>query len=302
MKLTGLDWSLFNWRQLEFWGKVNFLKGGLVFADIITTVSPRYAHEIQTHEYGYGMDGVLKERTKHLHGIINGIDYAEWNPETDKLLPERYSPEQLQGKAKDKLALQRRCQLPEKDVPIIGMVTRLADQKGLDLVAGGFDELMKMDIQFVILGTGEEKYHRLFGDLGKRYANKIGVNITFDNSLAHLITAGADMLLVPSRYEPCGLSQLYALKYGTMPVVRETGGLADTIVNYTPDKLKTATGFSFQNYSAQMMISAIKSALAAYRDKKVWRQLMKNAMTRDWSWDRSAREYLSLYKSNTSKA
>lgn len=301
MKLTGFSWELFNWKQLEFWGKLNFLKGGLIFTDIITTVSPRYAQEIQTHEFGCGLEGVLKERAKHLHGIINGIDYTDWDPALDKLIPERYTPAKLQGKSSDKLALKRGCQLLDRDAPIIGMVTRLADQKGLDLVSEIFDEFMKLDCHFVLLGTGEEKYHKRFSELGRKYQGKASMYITFDNSLAHLIIAGSDMLLVPSRYEPCGLSQLYALKYGTIPIVRETGGLADTIINYTPDKLKTATGFSFRNYSAQMMLSTIKTALGVYQDKKTWKQLMQNGMSKDWSWTHSAKEYLKLYKATPPK-
>ncbi|MFA5795184.1 MAG: glycogen synthase GlgA [Candidatus Brocadiia bacterium] len=301
MKLTGLDWSLFNWKQLEFWGKLNFLKGGLVFSDIITTVSPRYAQEIQTHEFGCGLEGVLKERSKHLFGIINGIDYGDWNPDTDRLIPDRYAPDKLQGKAKNKVALQRGGQMLERDVPIIGMVTRLADQKGLDMVSEVFDDLMKMNIQFVLLGTGDEKYHKKFSELGRKYQVKTSMHITFDNSLAHLIIAGSDMLLVPSRYEPCGLSQLYALKYGTVPIVRETGGLADTIINYAPDKIKTANGFSFKNYSSQMMLGIIKNAVQVYNDKKVWKQLMSNGMSQDWSWGHSANEYLGLYKNRLPK-
>lgn len=296
MKLTGLDWSLFNWKQMEFWGKMNLLKGGLVFVDALTTVSPRYAQEIQTSEFGCGLEGVLKERAKNLFGIINGIDYTVWDPAKDNLLIANYSPNKLQGKNRNKSEVQRLSHLPERDVPLIGMITRLAEQKGAELVLEIFDELMKLDVQFVLLGTGDEKYHTAFNALSARYHGKAGIHIAFDNQLAHLITAGADMFLMPSKYEPCGLNQLYALKYGTVPIARETGGLADTISNYTTENANNATGFTFKQFTGPVLLNAIKTALSVYKDSKTWSRLMKNGMSQDWSWEHSAQEYLKIYK------
>lgn len=298
MKLTGLDWSLFNWKQLEFYGKLNFLKGGLVFADAITTVSPRYAMEIQSPEFGAGLDGVLTERKKDLYGIINGIDYSIWNPETDKLIPAKFSMKALAGKQKCKEHLQKKCKLPQKNVPLLGMISRLADQKGLDLVVGCLDELMKQDVQLVILGTGEEKYHKLLADAAAKFPRKISVTIGFDNQLAHEIEAGADMFLMPSHYEPCGLNQLYSLKYGTVPIVRETGGLADTVTDTNPEtlKAKTATGFMFREATASALLEAIRRALATYANSRLWRQIMRTGMAQDWSWKSSAEKYVALYK------
>lgn len=298
MKLTGLGWEYFNHKQLEFWGKLNFLKGGLVFADKLTTVSPRYSKEIQTPQFGCGLDGVLRERSSVLSGIINGVDYSQWNPAIDKFIPATYTEQRLANKAKNKKTLQQKCSLKESDAPLIGVIGRLAEQKGIELIVQIFDKIMGLNCQFVLLGTGEEKYHKLLPEIGKKYPAQASINITFDNTLAHLITAGADMVLLPSKYEPCGLNQLYALKYGTIPIVHETGGLADTINNYTPEALsqKTATGFTFKNPTAEELFTAIKSASNLYQNKKDWQQLMKNAMSRDWSWEHSGKEYISLYK------
>ena len=303
MKLTGLGWEYFNHKQLEFWGKLNFLKGGLVFADKLTTVSPRYSKEIQTPQYGCGLDGVLRERSSDLVGIINGVDYSQWNPAVDKFIPATYNERSLVNKAKNKKTLQQECSLKESDVPLIGIIGRLAEQKGLELIVQIFDKIIGLNCQFVLLGTGEEKYHRILPEIGKKYPAQTSINITFDNTLAHLITAGADMILLPSKYEPCGLNKLYALKYGTIPIVHETGGLADTINNYTPESLKsakggqkTATGFTFKNFTSEELLIAIKSALYLYQNKKEWQQLMKNAMSQDWSWEHSCKEYISLYK------
>ncbi|HLD36526.1 MAG TPA: glycogen synthase GlgA [Planctomycetota bacterium] len=298
MKLVGLGWEYFNYKQLEFYGQVNFLKGGLVFADMLSTVSPQYAKEIQTPVFGERLDGVLRERAGDLYGIINGVDYDQWNPALDKFIPVKYTGNKIADKEKNKQALQKKCGLPVTAAPMIGMIGRLASQKGFDLVSEVFDEIIKTGCQFVLLGTGEEKYHQLFREIARKYPTQVSANIAFDNSLAHLITAGADMFLMPSRYEPCGLNQLYALKYGTIPIVHETGGLADSINNYTPAGLKagTASGFSFKNYSAGEMMSCIKSALALYEDKKSWKQLMKNAMQQDFSWEHSGKEYIALYR------
>ncbi|NUO07621.1 MAG: glycogen synthase GlgA [Candidatus Brocadia sp.] len=298
MKLTGLDWGLFNWRQLEFFGKLNFLKAGIVFSDLITTVSKTYAEEIQTPEYGAGLDGVLRERARGLYGIINGIDYSLWNPETDKHIIVNYGLKSLSGKQLCKRALQRKYKLPERDCPIIAMITRLADQKGLDLVVDKFQDLMKVDLQFVVLGTGDQRYHVLFQDYASTYHTKVAVKLTFDERSAHEIEAGADMLLMPSRFEPCGLNQLYSLRYGTVPIVRSTGGLADTITDVRSEPLSSgrANGFSFKEYNSDLLLATIIRAVDLFKHKSQWTTLMKNGMAQDWSWERSAGEYVALYK------
>ncbi|MCF6159372.1 MAG: glycogen synthase GlgA [wastewater metagenome] len=298
MKLTGLDWSLFNWKQLEFYGKLNFLKGGIVFSDSITTVSKTYAQEIQTPEYGAGLDVVLKERAKDLYGIINGIDCTIWNPETDKFIAANYGIKDLTGKQICKKDLQRKCKLPGKDVPVIGMITRLTDQKGLDLIVDIFRDLMKINLQFVLLGTGERRYHELFQDYAKRFPEKVAVKLTFDERSAHEIEAGADIFLMPSRFEPCGLNQLYSLRYGTVPVVRATGGLADTIVDVRSEPISygRANGFSFKRYNSDMLFATIVRVLDFFKNKVQWIEIMKNGMKQDWSLERSAGEYVMLYK------
>ncbi|MBE7444720.1 MAG: glycogen synthase GlgA [Planctomycetia bacterium] len=298
MNLTGLDWSLFTWKQLEFYGKLSFLKGGIVFSDLITTVSKTYAQEIQTPEFGEGLDGVLKERANDIYGIINGIDYTIWNPETDKFIIANYGTKNLSGKRLCKKALQGKYNLPERDVPVIGMITRLADQKGLDLVVDRFQDFMKVDIQFILLGTGEQRYHEFFQNYAKTHPTKVAVKLSFDERSAHEIEAGADMFLMPSRYEPCGLNQLYSLRYGTVPIVRNTGGLADTIVDVRSKPLSNgkANGFSFQAYNSDLLLATIIRAMNLFKDKTQWTNLMKNGMAQDWSWERSAREYATLYK------
>ncbi|MFW6107102.1 MAG: glycogen synthase GlgA [bacterium] len=297
-ELTGLGPSHFNWQEFEFYQKFNILKGGLVFADLLNTVSPRYAKEIQTEEFGCGLQGVLASRADDLYGIINGIDYTVWNPATDDLIPARYSPDDLGGKAVCKRELQKECGLPRSDAPLLGLISRLADQKGLDLIAEAMEPLMALDVQFVLLGTGQEKYHKLFASLAKKHRRKFAAHITFDNALAHRIEAGCDMYLMPSRYEPCGLNQLFSLKYGTVPIVRRTGGLADTITNCTPTSLAKgkANGFSFESYSSRALLATIKRALKLYAMPQRWRRLMLVGMGQDWSWERSAGEYLKLYR------
>ena len=282
----------------EYWGNCNFLKIGISYADVLNTVSEQYMVEIQSsNEFGYGMEGILRTRSDDLHGVLNGIDYQVWNPEIDKLIPFNYTPDDLSGKRKNKEHLLKLSNLPltKKDIPLIGIISRLADQKGFDLLAEIKDELMKLDLKFVILGTGEKKYHDLLSLLEKKYPKKLKVNLTFDNKLAHLIEAGADMFLMPSRYEPCGLNQLYSLKYGTVPVVRETGGLADTIQDYDP-KTEEGTGFVFKDYDSDELIKVIKRALKLYQDKKKWQKLMLSGMKKDFSWKASAEKYIQLYK------
>ena len=287
--ITGLPPSVFTMRGLEFWGQVNLMKGGLYFADILSTVSETYAREIQTEEFGAGLDGVLRDRAGDLQGILNGVDYSVWDPSVDALLPARYSADDLSGKGVCKRALQEAFGLPEEArVPVIGMVTRLADQKGLDLVAEIIEEVLDARVQFVLLGTGDPRYHTLFEELKARRATALGVRLGFDNRLAHLIEAGADLFLMPSRYEPSGLNQLYSLRYGTVPVVRKTGGLADSIVD-------AQNGFVFEPYESRALLQAIRRALAAYKTPRTWRRLQQHGMRADFSWGRSARQYLALY-------
>ena len=298
MTLTGLDWSLFNWRELEFFGKLNLLKGGLVFADIINTVSSQYAKEIQTPDFGFGLDGVLRERSADLFGIINGIDHSVWSPEVDELIPAKYGPDRPVGKATCKKELQRQSKLDIKSSPLLGMISRLDNQKGFDILALVVNKILQHDVQFVLLGTGDKKYHELFEGLARRYPGKVGIHLTFNNQLAHQIEAGADIFLMPSRYEPCGLNQLYSLRYGTVPVVRRTGGLADTIVDVNENTLASgaANGFSFDEYSGPALLKAVERALELYKNRKAWKQLMLNGMRQDWSWSRSAGEYAKLYQ------
>ncbi|HUW58706.1 MAG TPA: glycogen synthase GlgA [Planctomycetota bacterium] len=299
MPLTGLPWDLFNWTELEFYGKLSFMKGALTFADALSTVSKQYAKEIQTEEYGAGLEGVLTQRRDVLFGVVNGVDYNVWNPEVDELIPAGYSATDLTGKATCKSALQMAQGLPVREnTPLIGLISRLVDQKGFDLLAEIFDDLMTFDLQFVLLGTGEPEYHEMFEKLAKKYPGKLAVNLTFDNTLAHRIEAASDIYLMPSAYEPCGLNQIYSLKYGAVPVVRETGGLKDTIVNVTDQTLRdnTATGFSFRVYKSAALLETIKRALAFYGQKNGWNKLVTNCMKQDWSWERAAREYLLLYQ------
>jgi starch synthase len=296
--LLGLDWSFFSINGLEYYDQINLLKGGIVTADAVTTVSPRYSEEIQTPEFGYGLDGVLRTRAGQLHGIINGVDYQDWSPETDSLIPATFSGKDLQGKAANKAALMEAFDLSKDlaEAPLLAVISRLADQKGFDLLAEILPQLMKQKLMLVILGTGDEKYHHWLQAEAPKYKGKLGVKIAFNNQLAHLIEAGADMFLMPSRYEPCGLNQIYSMKYGTIPVARETGGLADTV---TPvgDPKTPGTGFLFSDYTPEAFLKAIHTALDAYANKELWRRIMTHAMTQDFSWKVSARKYLELYKS-----
>ena len=287
----------------EYWGNVNFMKAGISYADVINTVSETYAAEIQSvSEFGHGLEGVLRSRSADLYGIVNGIDYDIWSPEKDKLIPHGFGPADPSGKKKNKKRLLKSCKLPRstKDVPLMGIISRLADQKGFDLLAQIANELLNLNLQMVILGTGDEKYHRLFAAMKTKYPHKISVNLRFDNALAHLIEAGCDMFLMPSRYEPCGLNQLISLKYGTVPVVRKTGGLADTIESYDP-RTGEGTGFVFENYDATELLNTLKLALRVYEDKSAWSKLMKNGMEKDFSWDASAEKYVKLYRTALGK-
>ncbi len=300
MLLTGLDWRLFNPKQLEFYGQLNFLKAGVIFADLVSTVSPTYAREIQSAAYGCGLEGVLAERREHLFGIVNGVDYRVWNPATDRHLFATFTPENVTDcKPLCKLALQSKFGLAaESRAPLLGVVARLTPQKGIDLICAAAESLLELGIQLVVLGEGDVQYHNMLLELGRRYPQRVGVHLGFDEPLAHQIEAGSDIFLMPSLYEPSGLNQLYSLKYGTVPVVRATGGLADTIIDFNPSTLSAglATGFTFTPYSADALRHAVERALNLYRhEPKTWLQLMLNGMRQDWSWDRVALEYERLY-------
>lgn len=300
--LSGLPQELFSIAGVEYWGKISFMKAGIVFADILNTVSETYSQEIQTKEFGYGIEGILRARKKDLYGVLNGADYEEWNPATDKFIAFPYSAENLVNKEKCKQDLLKAFNLPEEliSLPLIGVISRLADQKGFDLLAQIIDELMKLNLGFVLLGTGDEKYHELFTLIGKKYPKKSGIKIAYDNILAHKIEAGCDMFLMPSRYEPCGLNQMYSLKYGTIPIARATGGLDDTIQEFRPTTEK-GTGFKFKQYDAKELLQTIKNALAIYHDQGKWEKLIRNAMEADFSWKISAKKYVELYQKAMTK-
>lgn len=300
MLLTGLDWKYFNWRQLEFFGNLNLLKAGIVFSDLITTVSPTYAREIQTPEFGYGLHGVLSGRRDDLVGILNGCDTAIWNPRTDPHLPVHYDDTTFpEGKAAAKAALQQRLNLPLRpDLPILGMISRMTSQKGFDLIAESIPQLLRFDAQYVFLGNGDPGYE----DLMRRFANdapeQLSVTIGYDEPLSHLIEAASDIFLMPSQFEPCGLNQMYSLIYGTPPIVRAVGGLADSVVDASPDNLRDgiANGFSFFDYRGDVLVDQVRRALAMRKDSSVWQQLVQTGMQRDWSWRHSANEYRNVYE------
>ncbi len=300
MPLTGMDWRYFNPDQMEAWGDLNLLKTGVAFADQITTVSPTYAAEICTPDEGYGLEGLLSHRRDDLVGILNGIDDDVWNSETDHHLATPYSIDTVAtGKRQCKAHLQRRMHLDQRpDVPLLGMVSRMADQKGFDLITGAAERILAQDLQLVFLGTGDPRYEGQLRDLAQRYPSKVAVEIGFDESLAHQIEAGADMFLMPSRFEPCGLNQMYSLRYGTVPVVRKVGGLADSVENFESESqsLQTATGFVFAAYSKELLAETIEKALGVYQQPHIWSQIVRNGMSRDWSWTRSAHQYVAVYR------
>jgi starch synthase len=290
----GLDEKYFNHKYLEFYGKINLLKGGLIFADCLNTVSERYSKEIQTPEYGYGLDGVLRERSEDLYGILNGIDYTIWNPETDKFIWKNYTAETIENKEINKRELQKSNNLPLIDHPLIGMVTRLARQKGLDLIVEGVDILKELDMQMIIIGTGDKKYENQLQKASELYPKKFSINIEYNDKKSHQIEAGSDIFLMPSKYEPCGLNQMISLKYGTIPVVRETGGLADSIKDV--DKNKEGNGFVFSDYNAIELIKTIIRAINVYKmEKGRWRKIMIRSMKQDFSFEKSAKKYRNLY-------
>ncbi|MBW3600067.1 MAG: glycogen synthase GlgA [Planctomycetes bacterium] len=307
MLLTGLDWKYFNWRQLEYYGGLNLLKAGVVFADTITTVSPTYAREIQTGEFGCGLEGVLASRAADLYGVLNGVDYGEWDPKQDPRLPVNFGVSNwAHGKAACKMALQREVGLPTRpEAPLLGFVGRLADQKGLDLLEPVVRQwAAEEDAQWVFLGSGEPRYQSVITALSQYCPHKVAVRIGFNNDLAHRIEAGCDIFVMPSRYEPCGLNQMYSLRYGAVPVVRTTGGLADTITDAAPEKVEAglANGFSFQDYSPAALDNTLRRACETYRHQpKTWEQIVVTGMKQDWSWARSADTYLEIYAKTLAK-
>lgn len=287
--------------KLEFYNMVNFMKAGLLYADAVNTVSKTYAEEIQTPEYGYGLDGVLRCRKADLYGIVNGIDYEKNSPETGDKIYANFSVNSLKGKAENKRKLQEELGLPVRsDVPVISVISRLVDQKGINIILQAVNELLMKDVQLVVLGTGDYHYENIFKDLAYRYKDKVSANILFDDTLAQKIYAGSDMFLMPSLFEPCGLGQLFAMSYGTIPVARATGGLIDTINDYTQNS-DNANGFLFNDYDCGGLMWAINQALSVYENKRQWNKLVKNAMNTKFSWDTSAEEYINIYKKITGK-
>lgn len=296
-ELTGLPEYFFTPDKLEAYKDANMLKGGLVYADAITTVSNTYAEEIKTEFYGENLDGLMRARAHDLRGIVNGLDYDEWNPETDKMIAKNFNAKNFRKeKVKNKVALQRELGLNEDPkAMMIGVVSRLTDQKGFDLVAYIMDELCQDNVQIVVLGTGEERYENMFRHFAWKYQGKVSANIFYDNALSHRIYASCDAFLMPSLFEPCGLSQLMSLRYGTLPIVRETGGLKDTVEPYNEFE-GTGTGFSFTNYNAHEMLATIRYAEGVYYDKKrEWNKLVDRAMAKDFSWSNSAKQYEEMY-------
>ena len=297
LERAGIPAQLFNPNALEFYGNLNLLKGGLVFSDYLTTVSRRYALEIQMPEYGYGLDGVVRTRHERLVGILNGVDYSAWNPETDPFITARYSAKDLSGKQLCKQDLLATFGLPLHHLarPLIGIVSRFADQKGFDLIAERAHELMREDVCLVVLGTGDRRYEDMFRALAAAYPDRAAVKVVYDNVLAHKVEAGADMFLMPSRYEPSGLNQMYSLKYGTVPIVRATGGLDDSVEVFDLEH-GTGTGFKFAEYSGGALMYAIRQALQHFVDERIWKRIQLNGMTKDFSWKTPATQYAEVYE------
>ncbi|MDD4844474.1 MAG: glycogen synthase GlgA [Anaerotignum sp.] len=296
MEVIGVPYYCYENGSVEFYNNVSFMKMGLNYADRISTVSETYAKEIQTWEYGYGMDGILRSRKDVLTGIINGIDYLANDPETDSRIACNYHADLIEGKAENKRALQERLGLEKRDVPIVAMITRLADQKGLDILSYVFHEMMQRDVQFVLLGTGETRFEYFFREMAKRYPGRASLNIFFDETLAQQIYAGSDLFLMPSRFEPCGLGQMFSLRYGTVPIVRKTGGLADTVFQYHSET-KEGNGFLFESYDGGGILWALDQALEVYyKGKEEWSHVVKNAMNSNYSWASSASKYIMLYE------
>jgi starch synthase len=297
----GLGWEVFNVQAMEYFGKISYLKAGINFSEKITTVSPNYAREVVTPEMGFGFNGVLARRQSDLVGILNGIDTERWNPAADAFVAAPFSARNLAGKRKAKALLLEHAGLPHDKAslarPVIGLIARLTDQKGMDLIAAAADDLMSLDAAWTILGNGEARYEDLWRSLARRYPDRVSVKIGFDERLAHHIESGADAFLMPSRFEPCGLNQMYSLRYGTVPIVRATGGLEDTIEDYDP-RTGAGTGFKFVEYTPVAMLEAVRRALEVYRNPAVWKRIQQQGMQQDHSWDVSAREYVKVYRTS----
>lgn len=292
---TNLPWDYFNADGVEFYGQVNCLKAGIAYADLITTVSPRYAREITTPEYGAGLDGLLRHRQNELIGILNGVDYEEWNTDHNSCLPHAFSTENFTGKMANKLALQKELGLPVNEkIPLFGSISRLAEQKGVDILLGALEEMLSADIQFVALGSGDAVFENGYRDLARRYPAKVSAQIGFDQALSQRIEAGCDFFLMPSRYEPCGLNQMYSLHYGTVPIVRATGGLDDSVTDIT-ESPNHADGIKFSEYSSSALAKGIRKALALYAEPELLEHYRVNGMTADFSWEKTAKEYEKAY-------
>jgi starch synthase len=294
--VLGLPWNLGTRDALEFHGGISYMTGGILFSELVTTVSPQYAREIQGPEMGYGMDGVIRSRSRDLVGILNGVDYDDWDPSVDRFIVRRYSAEDLSGKAECKADLLREFGLPgEPDLPIVGIISRLVAQKGFDVVVRAWWDLLQRPLRMIVLGTGEPAVQDGFRALAERAPDRFAVRFAYDNALAHKIEAGADMFLMPSRYEPCGLTQMYSLRYGTVPIVRSTGGLVDTVDPYDP-ATGQGTGFRFDYPDGTGLLWALDQALAVYQDRDAWQRLRRNGMSKDFSWERSARSYVDVFR------
>jgi starch synthase len=292
---AGIPDSLFHMNGVEFYGRVNFLKGGILTADAVSTVSERYSREIQTEEYGAGLENVLRQRSADLHGILNGVDYTAWDPSTDPHLAANYSSDNLSGKELCKADILRTFGLsPDLSAPLMVTVSRLVDQKGFDIVGPVLPSLLDAGFRYVLLGTGGRVYQDLFEDIQRRYPERMAVRIAYDESLSHRLEAGGDFFLMPSRYEPCGLNQIYSMRYGTVPIVRATGGLDDTVAGYHPSSGE-GTGLKFKDYTPEALFLKIHEAMLIFRKPDHMRRLVSNAMAQDYSWSRSATQYLDLY-------
>ena len=299
--LTNLPWDYFVPAGVEFYGQVNCVKAGIAYGDAVTTVSPRYAREITTPELGCGLDGLLRERQGSLFGILNGVDYEEWNPTNDPYLAYKYDTNDLMGKQSEKLALQKEFGLPaDPAVPLFGNIGRMVEQKGVDILLGALEEMLRTEIQFVQLGNGTSVFQRACQELASRFPGRVAVRIGFDEALSHRIEAGCDFFLMPSRFEPCGLNQMYSLRYGTIPIVRATGGLDDTVIDIREDVAK-ANGIKFYEYSGRALAKAIQKALALYNEAPLLQHFRRNAMITDFSWDRTAGEFVKVYEGLTTK-
>lgn len=299
MKLTGLDMSLFNWQQLEYYGKMNLMKGAIVFSDAVTTVSPQYAQEILEPQYGYGLQDVLREHKNKLHGIVNGADYSLWSPENDNYLSFKYGAKNPEMKEMNKKLLCAKAGFSFDDKPLFSMVSRLSEQKGIWFIINNIDKLIKMDLRIIILGTGDKTMERKLSDFSIKYPDRFKAYIKFDNELSHLLEAGADLFLMPSIFEPCGLNQIYSMKYGTIPLVRKTGGLADTVIDCSAENIEngTGTGFVFNNINDDEFIDKIRDAINVFKNKQLWKKIISNAMSQNWSWETNSDNYIKLYSS-----